>query len=78
MIYPSIAELSDEGVNRYMLSIATAKCARRITDEQLAKKKKVAAVVDKITTGILIALMISPFAILGYIFYWFLTIAQAI
>ncbi len=35
MIYPSIAELSDEGVNRYMLSIATAKCARRITDEQL-------------------------------------------
>ena len=49
-----------------------------LTDEQLAKKKKIAAVVDKITTGILIALMISPFAILGYIFYWFLTIAQAI
>ena len=37
MIYPSIAELSDEGVNRYTLSIATAKCARKITDEQLAK-----------------------------------------
>ncbi len=37
MIYPSIAELSDEGVNRYALSIATAKCARRITDEQIAK-----------------------------------------
>lgn len=37
MIYPSIAELSDQGVNRYTLSIATAKCARRITDEQLAK-----------------------------------------
>ena len=37
MIYPSISDLSDEGVNRYMLSIATAKCARRITDEQLAK-----------------------------------------
>ncbi|MBQ8912048.1 MAG: hypothetical protein IJY89_05715 [Clostridia bacterium] len=37
MIYPSIAELSDEGVNRYALSIATAKSARRITDEQLAK-----------------------------------------
>lgn len=39
MIYPSIAELSDEGVNRYALSIATAKCARRITDEQLAKNQ---------------------------------------
>ena len=37
MIYPSIAELSDEGVNRYALSIATAKCARRITDEQLSR-----------------------------------------
>ena len=37
MIYPSIAELSDEGVNRYTLSIATAKCARKITDEQLEK-----------------------------------------
>ena len=40
MIYPSISELSDEGVNRYALSIATAKCARRITDEQLTKKQQ--------------------------------------
>jgi len=39
MIYPSITDLSDKGVNRYMLSIATAKCARRITDEQLAKNQ---------------------------------------
>ncbi len=39
MIYPSISDLSDEGVNRYMLSIATAKCARRITDEQLEKSQ---------------------------------------
>ena len=44
-----------------------------LSDEELAKKKKIAAVVDKITTGILIALMASPIAILGYIFYWFLT-----
>ena len=42
-----------------------------LTDEQLAKKKKVAAVWDKITTGILIFLMASPFLILGYIFWWF-------
>ena len=39
MIYPSISDLSDAGVNRYMLSIATAKCARRITDEQLEKSQ---------------------------------------
>ncbi len=37
MIYPSIQDLSDEGVNRYMLSIATAKCARKITSDQLEK-----------------------------------------
>lgn len=39
MIYPSISELSDEGVNRYTLSIATAKCARKITDDQLEKSQ---------------------------------------
>ena len=43
-----------------------------LSDEELAKKKKVAAVVDKITTGILIALLISPIAILLYIFLWFI------
>jgi hypothetical protein len=42
-----------------------------LTDEQLAKKKKWAAVFDKITTGILILLMASPVAILAYIFLWF-------
>ncbi len=47
MIYPSIAELSDEGVNRYTLSIATAKCARRITEEQLAKTGDVAGREEK-------------------------------
>ena len=44
-----------------------------LTDEQLAKKKKSAAIWDKVTTGILIFLMASPFLILGYIFYWFMT-----
>ena len=44
-----------------------------LTDEQIEKKKKWAAIWDKVTTGILIALMASPVLILGYIFYWFLT-----
>ena len=44
-----------------------------LTDEELEKKKKVDAVVDKITTGILILLMASPVMILGYIFYWFIS-----
>ena len=36
------------------------------------KKKKRAAIFDKITTGILILLMSSPVLILGYIFLWFI------
>ncbi len=43
-----------------------------LSDEELAKKKKRAAIIDKITTGILIFLMASPFLVIGYIFAWFL------
>ena len=44
-----------------------------LTEEEIikAKKKKRAAIYDKITTGILIFLMSSPVLILGYIFLWF-------
>ena len=39
MINPSIQELTKEsGINRYALAIATAKCARIITDEYVAMK----------------------------------------
>lgn len=41
MIYPSIEELSRGGTyNRYMLCIATAKCAREITEEQIAANQQ--------------------------------------
>ena len=43
-----------------------------LTDEELEKKRKRNAIWDKITTGILIALMASPIAILAYIFLWFI------
>ena len=45
-----------------------------LTEEEIlkAKRKKRAAIWDKITTGILIFLMASPVLILGYIFLWFL------
>ena len=32
MIYPTIKELTGDKFNRYQLAIATAKCARIITD----------------------------------------------
>ena len=44
-----------------------------LTDEQIAKKKKRNEIIDKITTGLLIFLMASPFLILAYIFIWFVT-----
>lgn len=47
--------------------------ARELEEIEKAKKAKKAAIFDKITTGILIALMASPFLILTYIFVWFLT-----
>ena len=45
----------------------------RVSDEEMAKKKKRQEIWDKITTGLLIFLMSSPILILAYIFIWFLT-----
>ena len=41
MIYPTIADLTKGEFNRYQLTLATAKCARIITDEYV--KQRVAA-----------------------------------
>lgn len=40
MIYPSIGELTNDKVNRYALVIATAKCARVITDEYVRQRER--------------------------------------
>ncbi len=41
MIYPSVEELSQNGkYNRYMLCIATAKCARIVTDEYVHQREQ--------------------------------------
>ena len=40
MINPSVNELAEKGhLNRYELVIATAKCARKITDEYAAQRE---------------------------------------
>ena len=38
MIYPTIQELTKGNYNRYQLTIATAKCARLITDEYVKQR----------------------------------------
>ena len=38
MIYPTISDLTKDKYNRYQLTIATAKCARLITDEYVKQR----------------------------------------
>lgn len=38
MIYPTISDLTKDKYNRYQLTIATAKCARIITDEYVRQR----------------------------------------
>ena len=40
MIYPTIDELTKGNYNRYQLAIATAKCARLITDEYVKQRAR--------------------------------------
>ena len=39
MIYPSISDLTRSKYNRYTLVIATAKCARMVTDEYIKQRE---------------------------------------
>ena len=39
MIYPTFSELTKDQFNRYQLALATAKCARIITDEYSTQRK---------------------------------------
>ena len=39
MIYPTFSELTKDQFNRYQLAVATAKCARIITDEYSTQRK---------------------------------------
>ena len=39
MIYPSIEEITGNRYNRYTLCIATAKCARIVTDEYVEQRE---------------------------------------
>ena len=39
MLHPTIQELTTENFNRYEIALASAKCARMITDEYVAQKE---------------------------------------
>jgi len=44
MLYPTIKELTNDEFNRYELALATAKCARLITDEYVRQRTVAEAV----------------------------------
>ena len=47
MLYPTIQELTKDEFNRYELALATAKCARMITDEYVQQRETA----EKAATG---------------------------
>ncbi|MBE6531423.1 MAG: hypothetical protein E7679_04985 [Ruminococcaceae bacterium] len=47
MLYPTISELTKNEFNRYELALATAKCARKITDEYVQQREAA----EKASTG---------------------------
>ena len=47
MLYPTISELTKDEFNRYELALATAKCARMITDEYVKQRE----LAEKAATG---------------------------
>lgn len=47
MLYPTIHELTNDEFNRYELALATAKCARIITDEYVRQREAA----EKAATG---------------------------
>ena len=61
MIYPTIAELTKGEYNRYQLTLATAKCARLITDEYVKQRTAAeTALTGSKEGGSTIASMIDP------------------
>ena len=47
MLYPTISKLTKDEFNRYELALATAKCARVITDEYVRQREEI----EKSATG---------------------------
>lgn len=59
MIKPSIDQLTQGKFNRYSLVIATAKCARLVTDEYIAQRAQAEQLVAEKKTDKTIASMIA-------------------
>ena len=64
-------EMQENIENNVIEEKTEAQLLREAEAAEKAKKAKIAAIWDKITTGLLILLMASPVLVLLYIFLWF-------
>ena len=60
MLYPTINELTKGKYNRYELSLATARCARIVTDEYVEMKNKAQKMIDNHETDKPLSALIDP------------------
>ena len=60
MISPSINELTQGKFNRYELVVATAKCARIVTDEYVEQRTRAEKMITNRETDKTLAALISP------------------
>ena len=61
MIHPTISDLTKDNYNRYQLAIATAKCARMITDEYVKQRTAAeSSLTGSKESGTTIASLIDP------------------
>lgn len=47
MIYPTTEQIAQLGGDRYMVTVATAKCARRITEEYMAQREAAEKLINR-------------------------------
>ena len=60
MLYPTIGELTKGEFNRYELSLATARCARIVTDEYVEMRAKAQKLIENHMTEKSLSALIDP------------------
>ena len=60
MIYPSVEQLTKGKYNRYTLVMATAKCARMVTDEYIIQKERAERLIQNKETDKSLISLIEP------------------
>lgn len=66
--------MNDKYIEQRVEEVEEIQVDQQFAEEQAAKRKRL-EIWDKITTGLFIALLASPFAILLYIFLWFASVS---